>query len=292
VTGASEDRLPSSLRHGLGRVRRRVARRLDLVRVPAATSPGRSAGFREDPHSRFWWHRLAATDYVPALYAALREDEWAVMEGWFAETGRRGRIAEINVPAMALVTGLIAGNGIRRVVQLGHYYGYSALLLGFALRATGVDGRALVTIDLDPAASDFTQKWIRAAALTGTVSVHTGDSADPALPVLASERLGGPPEIVLVDSSHAYEHTLRELDVWAPELPPNALFLMHDASVFAQAFDPTGAGGVRRAVDEWLAANPAWSGMTLNGAVAPGADGNALVYKDACGLAILQRRAI
>ena len=29
--------------------------------------------------------------------------------------------------------------------------------------------------------------------------------------------------------------------------------------------------------------------MTLNGHVAPGADGDALVYKDACGLGILQR---
>jgi predicted O-methyltransferase YrrM len=289
VTGAAEDRLSWGVRRGLGRMRRRVASRLERARVPAATSPGRSTGFRDDPHPRFWWHRLAATNYVPALYAGLTEDEWAVMEGWFAETGRRSRIAEINVPAMALVTSLIAGNGIRRVVQLGHYYGYSALLLGFALRATGVEGHALVTVDLDRAASDFTLKWIRAAALTDTVSIHTGDSADPALPALACERLGGPPELVLVDSSHAYEHTLRELDLWAPELPPNALLLLHDASVFAQAFDPTGAGGVHRAVDEWLAANPAWSGMTLNRAVAPGDDGDALVYKDACGLAILQR---
>jgi hypothetical protein len=31
--------------------------------------------------------------------------------------------------------------------------------------------------------------------------------------------------------------------------------------------------------------------MTLNAHVAPGADGDALVYKDACGLAILQRIA-
>ncbi|HEV7806876.1 MAG TPA: class I SAM-dependent methyltransferase [Solirubrobacteraceae bacterium] len=259
--------------------------------MPAATSAGRSTGFREDPHSRFWWHKLAATDYVPALYANLREDEWAVMAGWFAETGRRGRVAEINVPAMALVTGLITGNGIGRVVQLGHYYGYSALLLGFALRATGVEGPALVTVDIDRSASAFTLKWIKAAGLAETVSVHTGDSADPALPALARRLLGGPPEIVLVDSSHAYEHTLRELDLWAPQLPPNALLLLHDASVFAQDFDPTAAGGVHRAIDEWLAANPAWSGMTLNGAVAPGADGDALVYKDACGLGILQRRA-
>ena len=31
------------------------------------------------------------------------------MEGWYAETGRVERIAEINVPAVSFVTGLVAG---------------------------------------------------------------------------------------------------------------------------------------------------------------------------------------
>jgi predicted O-methyltransferase YrrM len=259
-------------------------------RVPSRPDPGRSSSFREHPHNRFWWHKLEATDYVPPLYASLAQDEWAVMEGWFSETNRNGRIAEINVPAMAFATGLVAGNGVRRIVQLGHYYGYSALLLGFALRAMGLDRTGLVTIDIDPAATAFTEKWVRKAGLAGVVGVVEGDSSDPALPALARERLGGAPEIVLVDSSHAYDHTLAELDLWAPELPPGALFVLHDASVFAQQFDPTAQGGVHRAIAEWLERQPEWTGMTLNGAVAPGADGNALVYKDACGLGILQRR--
>jgi hypothetical protein len=74
------------------------------------------------------------------------------MEGWFAHTGRNGRIAEINVPPMALYCGLLSGNGVRRVVQLRHYHGYSALLLGFVLKrmgldAPGADGNALVYTD-------------------------------------------------------------------------------------------------------------------------------------------------
>lgn len=67
------------------------------------------------------------------------------------------------------------------------------------------------------------------------------------------------------------------------------LVLLHDASEFATAFDPTAEGGVRRAIAEWLPDHPAMAGLTLNGHVAPGADGDALVYKDACGLGILQR---
>jgi predicted O-methyltransferase YrrM len=260
------------------------------VHVPDTPDPGRSARFREEPHDRFWWHKLSATDYVPPLYASLHEDEWAVMQGWYEETGRIARIAEINVPAMSLATGLIGGSGVRRIVQLGHYYGYSALLLGFTLRAMGVRP-GLVTVDIDPAATDFTRRWVQAAGLDDVVVVEEADSAAPATAERCEAALGGAPELLLVDSSHAYGHTLRELDLWTPRLPPGALLLLHDASDFATGFDPTGEGGVRRAIDEWLPRNPGWTGMTLNGHVAPGADGDALVYKDACGLGILQRIA-
>jgi predicted O-methyltransferase YrrM len=282
-------------RGGARTLARRAARVLRAApavappQIPARPDPGRSARFRADPHDRFWWHRLAATDYVPPLYAGLSDEEWAVMQGWFAETARVGRIAEINVPAMSLATSLVTGNGVRRIVQLGHYYGYSALLVGFALRSMGAARPGLATVDLDPAADAFTRAWVGAAGLEGVVAVLEGDSAAPATAERCEHALGGPPELLLVDSSHAYGHTLRELDLWAPRLPPGAIVLLHDASLFAQQFDPTGEGGVRRAIAEWLPRHPGWEGMTLNGHVAPGADGDALVYKDACGLGILQR---
>src|SRR3954454_14073568 len=260
------------------------------ARVPEKPEPGRSARFREDPHDRLWWHKLAATDYVPPLYASLREDEWAVMQGWFEETGRISRIAEINVPAMSLATGLVGGSGVRRIVQLGHYYGYSALLLGFTLRAMGARA-ALVTVDIDPEATDFTRRWVQAAGLDDVVIVEEADSAAPGTVDRCEAAIGGAPELLLVDSSHAYGHTLRELDLWTPRVGLGGLALLHDASVFAEGFDPTGEGGVHRALEEWLPRNPGWRGMTLNGHVAPGADGDALVYKDACGLGILQRIA-
>ena len=257
--------------------------------VPPLTRPGRSARFRTASHNRFWWHRLRSTDYVPPLYAGLSRREWAVVQGWFAQTGRHGRmVAEINVPAMSVVTALVAGNGIRRVVQLGHHYGYSALLLGFTLRAMGARP-GLFTIDIDPAACEFTRRWLAHAGLCDHVVVREGDSADPRLADDAAAVLGGPPEVVLVDSSHAYSHTLAELDLWTPRLPVGGLVLLHDASEFATAFDPTAEGGVRRAIAEWLPDHPAMAGLTLNGHVAAGADGDALIYKDACGLGVLQR---
>ena len=59
--------------------------------------PGAPRGFATASHDRFWWHRLRSTDYVPPLYAGLSRREWAVVQGWFAQTGRRGQVAEINV---------------------------------------------------------------------------------------------------------------------------------------------------------------------------------------------------
>jgi cephalosporin hydroxylase len=212
------ERLPRPLRRVLARAR---------PDVPPFTRPGRSARFRTASHDRFWWHRLRSTDYVPPLYGSLSRREWAVIAGWFAQTGRRGRVAEINVPAMSLITALVAGNGIRRVVQLGHHYGYSALLLGFALRAMGARP-GLFTIDIDASACKFTRRWIAHGGLGDYVAVREGDSADPRLADEAVGVLGGPPELVLIDSSHAYAHTLAELDLWTARLPVGGLVLRLD----------------------------------------------------------------
>src|SRR3954462_15844027 len=105
------------LRQHLPRPLRRVLARA-RPDVPPIVRPGRSAHFRSAAHDRFWWHRLRSTDYVPPLYAGLSRREGRVVAGWFAQTGRHGQAAEINVPAMSLVTSLVAGNGIRRIVQL------------------------------------------------------------------------------------------------------------------------------------------------------------------------------
>jgi hypothetical protein len=62
--------------------------------------------------------------------------------------------------------------------------------------------------------------------------------------------------LIILDSSHEYGATLRELDLWYGALAPGGLLVVHDVSRFAQSFDVTQSGGVRRAFDEWRAANP------------------------------------
>jgi predicted O-methyltransferase YrrM len=261
---------------------------LSRLRRPHGIDDARSRRFASSDHNRFWWHHVAGTDYVPPLYASLTDDEWAVMEAWYKETARVESAGEINVPAMSMIHGLVMGNAINRIVQLGHYFGYSTLLMGFMLRAMGARP-GLVSIDIDQTASDFTQRWITRAGLDDVVRVHTGDSAAQASLEDAMGALDGPPQLILLDSSHQYAHTLDELDLWVPHMEPFSLLLLHDTSTYASSFDTNGAGGVQKALDDWLPAHPEAAYLNLNRQVAPSDDPSQLVYKDGCGLGILQK---
>ena len=141
----------------------------------------RSLRFRTLGHDRFWWHGLDATGHAPAAYASLTTREWLALLGWFRATQRTGRIGEVNVPAMDLMHGLVFGNGLRRLVQLGHFAGYSSLLLGSMLRAVGVREAGLVSFDLDADATAFAERWLRRAGLGRQVRLYVGDSAAPAV---------------------------------------------------------------------------------------------------------------
>lgn len=270
----------SSVRLTAGNARRKLLRTVNAAK--------RSRRFTGIEHNRFWWHQLPQNDYVPPLYRALTRREWALMSAWYDETHHIGSISEINVPAMSMLQGLITGNGVQRAVELGSYYGYSTLLTGFMLRSMN-NGARLASIDLDPDASAFVQRWITRAGLTDQVTVINGDSSDPAVMQRALAAIGGSPEFVLLDSSHQYALTLTELDLWVPQMQPGSIMFLHDTSAYAGTFDPSGDGGVLRAIEEWVPQHPEVAYLGLNSQVQQGDDPSRLVYKDGCGLGILQR---
>src|SRR5712691_7984504 len=92
----------------------------------------RSIPFKHRPQGRYWWFHNH--DYVPAVYSLLTDEEWDVMDQWYTETDARQSAGEANIPPLNLLTGLIEGSGIPNIVQLGHYEGFSTLLLGFTMR--------------------------------------------------------------------------------------------------------------------------------------------------------------
>ncbi len=253
--------------------------------APGATPLARSTDFGERSQARYWWHQLGQRRYAPPVYSDLSEEEWGLLEAWFEETDRAGSGGEMAVPMLSVLQAFVMGSGIRSIVQLGHYKGYSTLLLGFMLRRMGAEN-GLVSIDTNQQATEYTRGWVERAGLGKYVTLIVNDSAAPAMPTAAAAVLGRSPRCVIVDSSHQYAHTLRELDLWWGALAPGGLMFLHDCSEHARQWDRTGEGGVRRALEEWLPRHPEAGSIMLEGS--PHADESS-AYADGCGLCMLQK---
>jgi predicted O-methyltransferase YrrM len=252
--------------------------------------PERSHCWTKATGPRYWWHRLPGMNFVPPIYSDLLEEEWEIVRRWYQETDRSGVIGECAVPLVSLLQGLVLGNRITRIVQLGTCSGYSALLLGFMLRRMqAVNG--LFTLDINPELCALTQHWLERAGLTKYVTVREGDSLDPQSLAAAQTFFPDAPEVILLDSSHEYRATLRELELWYPALQIGGLFLLHDVSRFAADFDVTREGGVRRAFAEWRRNHPEAEAISLNGESRT-MDPPRPLYKDACGLGLIHKPGI
>jgi predicted O-methyltransferase YrrM len=247
----------------------------------------RTRGWKENPHPRYWWHRLAGADYVPPIYSDLREDEWSVLRDWYAETDRNGPIGECAVPLISLLHGLVMGNRVTRIAQLGTCAGYSALLLGWMLRRMNAR-RGLFSLDCDPAMCEVTRKWITRAGLDDFVEIAEGNSLDATSIESARKYLGSDLELIIIDSSHEYQSTVAELDLWYLAMAPGGLIVLHDVSEFAAGFDVTNEGGVRRAFAEWRKKHPDVETFSLN-SNSRSMDEARPLYKDACGLGLIQK---
>jgi predicted O-methyltransferase YrrM len=155
--------------------------------------------------------------------------------------------------ALAVVAALVRTVRPTRMLQLGTHIGFSAVYLGDVLAP---DGGHLVTVEPDVVALGIARKFVDDAGLADSVQFIEGFSTDD--PVHARLRREGPFDLVYLDSSHAYAATLVELELifdgaW---LAKDGLLILHDAARMAAAFDPTGEGGVPRALDEWVKARP------------------------------------
>lgn len=259
-----------------------------VVEPPAEPGSGgrdRLAFLREKSDPRFDVYRSLYAKYEPPPYPSLTDEELGIVRQWYEDILGMGLRGETGPALVGIMQSFIAVSGLSRVVQLGHWAGYSTLMLGFELRRMGLK-RALFTADINPRVTEITRRWVQRADLGPTVHVHCNDSASPDTAKAAREYLGGRPEVVLIDSSHQYEHTIAELDQWYEELQPGGLLFMHDVSDFAAQFDSTRGGGVRRALQEWIS-DKSIECLRLNHLM-PELNSR-LGYIDACGLAIMQK---
>lgn len=252
-----------------------------------AGNSSRSRAWNDNPHPRYWWHRLPGHDYVPPVYSFLSEDEWSVLRDWYAETDRNGPIGECAVPLISLLHGLVMGNRVTRIAQLGTCAGYSALLLGWMLRRMNAR-RGLFTLDHDPAMCELAGTWIERAGLRDFVEIAEGSSLETASTDAATKYLSGNPELIILDSSHEYGSTVKELDLWYSALEAGGVLVLHDVSEFAAGFDVTGQGGVRHALAEWRQQHPEVETFSLNSRSRSMEEARPL-YKDACGVGLIHK---
>ena len=254
------------------------------------TLTGRSLDFKAKTTNRYWWFTNIKQNYIPPVFSTLSDAEWNLVEEWFRETDSRSTAAEASVPVLSMLQAFVLGSNITNIVQLGHFEGFSTLLLGFMMRQMGFK-KSIFTVDIDPVVSERTQYWVNRANLQEYVKVVVSNSSAPNLPADARTYFNSDLNFVFIDSSHQYAHTLEELDLWYPSLTDHGLIALHDVSEFASQYDATLKGGVSKAIKEWSQTRniPVF---ILNGKVgAPGhkAGFHDLTYKDGCGLGLIQK---
>ena len=249
----------------------------------------KSLNFKNRNNNRYWWHKLNDTDYIPDIYRLLSNDEWDILQSWFDETEKKfPGTGEMQIPGISLISSLINGNGISRIVQCGHYIGYSTLLLGFLLKRMNKTN-CIISIDIDSAITDYTSKWLKKADLENQIKLCVKDSADASLLPITQDYFNNKnPQLIIIDSSHQFDHTIKELNIWWDILCIGGFLVMHDISKFAATFDSTNCGGVNKAVDYWLK-NKNYNYLGINKFFDGQINGNDLSYKDGCGLGIFQK---
>src|SRR5262249_40517976 len=141
----------------------------------------RSLDYSTREGGRYWWFQLPHCNYVPAAFSSLSDEEWKIIDDWYKETDTVGSPGECSVPMISMLQGLIMGNGIRSMVQCGHYMGFSTILCGFFFRAMGAK-HALFSIDIDANVTEFTRKYVNRAGLQDYVHLEVSDSADSKMP--------------------------------------------------------------------------------------------------------------
>jgi len=247
----------------------------------------RSLLFRNREQGRYWWFKSERATYIPPIYSFLTDDEWAVMDAWYTETDQKNLAAECNVPLMCVLQGFIMGSTVKRIIQFGTSQGYSALLIGFMLRKMGLKN-SFVTIDINREANKFTNKYVEKAELTEYIKVITSNSIEPTLPKYCEDYIDGKPQIIIIDSSHQYKHTLQELKLWYDYLSTNGFIFLHDTSKKAIEYDATKEGGVKKALNEWSEEFKV-NYININKLTEIDAKAADLTYFDGCGLGIIQK---
>lgn len=236
--------------------------------------------YRRNKNNRYLWWRQTKSPYIPVIYSSLSEEEQSIVAEWFEDTDPDG--GEMKPPMMSYLYAMISGSNLTKVVQLGTSRGYSAIMLGFLMRQMhAID--SFWSIEIDPLVNEYAERWIRKARLDDYVLLECGDSKDRGIAESAIKFLGGRPSLVVIDSSHEYEQTITELDLWYDLLQKHGFIVLHDASDQAAFVDSTNSGGVAQALRDWTHGRSGMSCIRIN------PKGDSDCHLDEWGMAVIQK---
>ena len=153
-----------------------------------------------------------------------------------------------------LVTGLLFARRARTILQLGTFLGYTALVLADIARQQS-EQALVVTVDPNSKYNSNCRRYADLAGLGDYIQTFDGYSTMLS-PSIASRNF----DAIYLDTTHQYDQTVQELICLAPLLRPETVLLFHDASSHAQGLDVQGAGGVKRAIREWLQRHTEYQG--------------------------------
>jgi predicted O-methyltransferase YrrM len=225
-------------------------------RTPGADSESQSSGSSSQPPEAFSRVRVVeqAVEKIDleAIRASYRRES-----GHLALVGARTRTSmealidherfagSTDPVVLELLGGILRAARPTKMLQFGTWIGYSMLLIADLL----VPGQ-LVTVDPAAEAHETARASVRDAGLEN-VTFLDGHSTDPHVVKRLLDI--GPFSLAYVDSSHSYRGTLEELELLFDGglISAGGLVMFHDAAETAVQFDPTGEGGVPRALQVW-----------------------------------------
>lgn len=140
------------------------------------------------------------------------------------------------VDHLPFMHGLAVGMNAQTIIELGVRHGTSTIAWLHALRHTG---GVLWSVDSNPRPFVF-EPW----------AFMQSDDMDMA----TRDRLPLGADIVFIDTDHLYDHTLAELEAYAPHTRAGGVIVLHDTELEYSPFDRHRVVRypVRRAIEEWV----------------------------------------
>jgi len=132
---------------------------------------------------------------------------------------------------------LVCAMGAKLVLELGVRGGESTVAL---LEAVGETGGKLVSVDMG--GCEGTLEMLRNYGIANRLEFHKSDDIEFGTKVWDRSKLF---DLVFIDTSHEYQHTKREIEVFEPITRPGGVMVFHDTVSYQD--------GVMRPLQEFLA---------------------------------------